>query len=621
MAESIRETLLADRYRYVKPLGRGGFAQTFLAEDTYQSGNPWCVIKQLKPRSDEPDTLATAKRLFRGEAQTLSRLGNHELIPSLLDRFEQDDDFYLVQEYIEGQTLDQELIDSGRLSEASVVAILQDILQVLAFVHQQNVIHRDIKPSNIIRRSKDGKLVLIDFGAVKEVSARVTNDLGEASLTIAIGSPGYMPNEQIAGNPRFSSDIYAVGAIGIRALTGIHPRHLSANLLTSEIIWRDEATQVSLELAAILDRMVRYDFRDRYPTAVEALSALESLPKQRTTSGLPSQRASETTPVPVDREIHPPPTDPPRRTQPASKPQPSQSRTRLGSTVIPPTLTQIEFLKPRSLLAIFAATGVGAALLMTKTFVFPQSGNRSANNQGILARILSDESAPPSPKSALTGKSTPAPASSAEKSPLPPDSPAATSSPSTPESSAAELLSQAHDLREVGEYENAIAAYERVLESKPDIAQAHWGRCYSLNKLQRVTEALAACERAIALKPNYPEALWSKGYALDRQQRHQDALRSFEQAIALKPDYAEAWSNRGAVLLELNRSAESVEAFDKATAIDPDYAEAWANRGAALWSLGRYDEAIASIDKALKIQPDYQNALNLRQQAREEMGR
>jgi serine/threonine-protein kinase len=273
------ETILAGHYQIVRHLGGGGFGQTFLAKDTHLPGEPLCVVKQLKPKTTDKATLETAKRLFDREAQTLYRLGDHDQLPRLLAHFEQDDEFYLVQDYIEGQPLDRELAERKQLNEATVLPLVQDILEVLVFVHQQNVIHRDIKPANLIRRSKDGKIVLIDFGAVKEVSAQVRSGFGQTTLTVAIGSPGYMPSEQVAGRPHFSSDIFAVGMVCLQALTGMNPKELPHDSLTGEFscsLFKDR-TPVSPGFAAILDKMVRYDYRQRYQSAMEALQALEQL--------------------------------------------------------------------------------------------------------------------------------------------------------------------------------------------------------------------------------------------------------------------------------------------------------------------------------------------------------
>ncbi len=267
---------LGGRYQILKQLRKGGFGFTFLAEDTQRPGNPKCVVKQLQPIVPDPNTLREAQRLFQKEAEILETLGNHDQIPRLLAHFEENQEFYLVQEFIAGHDLSAELPLSQQMSEAFVIKLLQEILEVLAFVHRHGVIHRDIKPSNI-RRRIDGKIVLIDFGSVKQISTQVVNFQKQTAFTIAIGTPGYLPSEQATGHPQFSSDVYAVGIIGIQALTGISPVQLLKDFFTHEIIWYNHA-QVSSELAMILDKMVRYDFRQRYQSAVEALQALRELP-------------------------------------------------------------------------------------------------------------------------------------------------------------------------------------------------------------------------------------------------------------------------------------------------------------------------------------------------------
>ncbi|HBQ99097.1 MAG TPA: serine/threonine protein kinase, partial [Cyanobacteria bacterium UBA11691] len=158
--------VLAGHYQIEQELGQGGFGKTFLARDHHLPGHPLCVVKQLKPQLDDPDALKVAKRLFTTEAQILQRLGEHPQIPRLLAFFEQEEEFYLVQEYIQGHELASEIGEGQPWQEDRAIALLRDILTPLDFVHQQGVIHRDLKPSNIIRRSLDNQLVLIDFGAV-----------------------------------------------------------------------------------------------------------------------------------------------------------------------------------------------------------------------------------------------------------------------------------------------------------------------------------------------------------------------------------------------------------------------------------------------------------------------
>ncbi|MBX9256377.1 protein kinase [Desmonostoc muscorum CCALA 125] len=263
--------LLDHRYQIIRVLATGGFGQTYIAEDTRRPGNPICVVKHLKPGTD-PRVFATAKRLFNSEAETLEKLGHHDQIPRLLAYFDENQEFYLVQEYIEGHTLAEELLPGKRWSESQVIQLLQEVLEILEFVHRQGVIHRDIKPDNIIRRASDNKFVLVDFGAVKQLRTQMVTAGGQPSATVVIGTPGYMPTEQGQGKPRPNSDIYSLGIIAIQALTGLPATELQEDPETGEIIWRHSVT-VNHHLAAVLTKMVRYHFKDRYQSATEALQA------------------------------------------------------------------------------------------------------------------------------------------------------------------------------------------------------------------------------------------------------------------------------------------------------------------------------------------------------------
>ena len=279
---------IGSRYKIIQPLCEGGFGTTYLAEDIQSPHNQQCVVKQLHSDAEDPEFLAIARRMFIKEAQTLAKLGKHAQIPHLLAYFEEEGEFYLVQQYIRGATLTHELTedfeDSGKgdrqWSEVEVIELLQDLLQILDFVHQNGVIHRDVKPDNLIRRTLDGKLVLVDFGTVKEVM--LTQYKGISS-TVSVGTQGYMPNEQARGKPRFASDIYAAGMIAIQALTGVFPLDLPEDR-QGEIIWQDRA-KCSPLLGEIVSKMVRYHFKDRYHSAREILTNL-AIAKERLANGL-----------------------------------------------------------------------------------------------------------------------------------------------------------------------------------------------------------------------------------------------------------------------------------------------------------------------------------------------
>lgn len=172
------QLLLRNRYRVTKSLGQGGFGATFLSQDEALPGEPSCVIKQLRPSGTAPHVLQMARELFEREAATLGKIGNHPQVPRLLDYFEDRENFYLVQEYVHGSTIQQEVKRNGISSEVGVKQFLSEILPLLQYIHSQKVIHRDIKPANLIRRAQDARLVLIDFGAVKNQ----VNQIGRAHV-------------------------------------------------------------------------------------------------------------------------------------------------------------------------------------------------------------------------------------------------------------------------------------------------------------------------------------------------------------------------------------------------------------------------------------------------------
>lgn len=291
------------RYYVVRQLGRGGVGVTFLAQDQ-QCFDSQCVVKQLKPKTVNPETLAIARRLFNREAEIMNRLGHCDRIPRLLAYFEQNNDFFLVQELIEGHDLSQEIIAGQSWSESQTIALLQDTLEVLLIVQQHSVIHRDLKPSNLMRRRQDEKIILIDFGSVKQVSTQIIDAAGQVKQTVAVGTKSYMPMEQMMGHPGFYSDIYALGIIAIQALTGKSPTEFAIDN-RGEIIWRNQLNSRAYQprFLDILDRMVRYRFQERYKSAGIVLSDLKQLE-------LTKNNLEQTVIVPQRKSVPPEPTQP-----------------------------------------------------------------------------------------------------------------------------------------------------------------------------------------------------------------------------------------------------------------------------------------------------------------------
>jgi serine/threonine protein kinase len=272
--------LLTGRYLILKTLGAGGFSETYLARDKYLPHHPLCVVKCLKVSSNSTISLETAQRLFAAEAQILDQLGQeHAQIPKLLAFCREQDQIYQVQEYIDGENLGEWTSQGQALSAEGAIELLTQVLPILDYIHSRQVIHHDIKPSNLQRQRQDGKIVLIDFGAASLASGGNAAGTGSATseeASLAIGTPGYMPEEQEAGASRFNSDLYALGISVIQLLTGVHPQRLQRDPITGELDWHGFLADRPLEpkLVEILDRMVQVHPRDRYQRAVDALSDL-----------------------------------------------------------------------------------------------------------------------------------------------------------------------------------------------------------------------------------------------------------------------------------------------------------------------------------------------------------
>lgn len=296
--------LLRGRYRVIKLLSNeGGFGRTYLAEDIDKL-NESCVVKQLAPKVHETLALKKAVELFKEEAKQLQQLGQHHQIPTLLAYFEQNNYLFLVQQYIDGQNLLQELHQQGIYSESKIRNFLLDLLPVLEFIHKRAVIHRDIKPQNIIRRNSDGRLVLIDFGASKQLSATVQTKIGTS-----IGSHGYTPMEQMQDGKAYpASDLFSLGATCFHLLTGIPPSKLWMQHGYSWVTnWRQYLNQKGQsgtnldrqKLGKVLDRLLKIDVQQRYQSVNEVLKDLSPQSSQSLSSTIISAASSSHISLPL----------------------------------------------------------------------------------------------------------------------------------------------------------------------------------------------------------------------------------------------------------------------------------------------------------------------------------
>ncbi|MEG3986017.1 tetratricopeptide repeat protein [Microcoleus sp. S28C3] len=562
----MQETILGGRYKIIRRLGGGGFGQAYLAVDTQLPGTPQCVVKQLKPQTAD---LATARRLFDREATTLHKLGQgHDQIPRLFAHFEENEEFYLVEDYYEGETLGEELQRLKRFREPQAIALLQDILSILKYVHSHNVIHRDIKPSNIIRRKRDGKLTLIDFGVVKLLGFANLSGLQTNAETVAVSTYGYTPPEQQNGHPRLNSDIYALGVTAIKALTGKDIRDLQINLHN----WREQV-QVSDELAAILDKMVRLDFQQRYQSVEEVLADLEAMVaefNQATQVRETQVRETQAQPTQV-RETQARPT----ALRPAPTPAPAPIAPTKGFTFKPWHLVAIA--------AVVTAALLGGWKLYEPNFYLQQAKQQLDKYQ---------------PEKALDTFQR-----------------LIDSKPNDPQA----WRGRGDALLALGRYERALSAYDKALQLQPNDAKTLNKKGETLYELQRYQEALDTHEQALKAADNDPEAWYGKGRAFIGLKRYEDALTAFDKAREMKPQSPSVWYSKGIALEYLNRRPEALKIYEEAVATydeqlkaNPNNLKGWVERGSVLSKLGRFNDVLDSAEKALKANPDFYPALVLK---------
>ena len=498
------DELIGGRYRVIDCLRTTGFCETYVAEDTHLPGDPppRCVVKKLQPQSNEEFVLETARRLFDNEAKVLYKLNGHRQIPRLLAHLEVEKEFYLVQEYIEGKDLSHAEIVPGKVwQEAKVKRLLIDVLKILSFVHQNNVIHRDIKPSNLIRRESDGKIFLIDFGAVKEITNMTLTEGQGNVLTVAIGTPGYMASEQQRGDPRFNSDIYALGMTAVQAITGSHPDQLPRDRDTGEIKWRDYAPDCSEDLARVLDKMVRNDFVQRYKNASEALEDI------RNPQDVNLEDLNKPKPIPAPYP-------------PVAK---TSSSKRLLLFVVLPLSLGLLMLTPKIWKAVQALKfyNEGNALIeggeyetsisafdkaLSYRSDFAQAWTNRGFAQGKLSRHLEKFS------------------SCVQATDVAPD------------------FAEAWNCRglarfDLKQYEKALEEYNKAIAVDADFYRGWFNKGQVLLKLGQPREAENATREVLRIKPDYFLAWTQLCRALYDQQRYQDAKAHCEESLKINPDY------------------------------------------------------------------------------------
>jgi tetratricopeptide (TPR) repeat protein len=543
--------LLDARYRILAVLSVEELTQTYLVEDTNIPSSKF-VLKQLQPVNKNDQDVKMLGSLFTSEAQKLEKLSQEDnQIQKLVAYFEENKEFYLVQEFIPGKSLAEEILLGTPLEAEEVINILSEILKILGFIHSHKVIHQDIKPHNIIRRESDKKLVLINFGSIKEV------------VTTIVGNLEYIPVEQLNGNTQYNSDIYALGIVAIAALTGLTVNEIATlpsnkNLLTGEIVWCQKMPQINRELAKIIDKMVRFDYRKRYQSATEVLNDLDQLKS------------------------------PEYEEKPQKPKKPWLILTGIASFIslgaaawlllIPKPVVDSKALFQEGIQKYENGNYKEAVKDFTQVISANPQDAKAYNRRGDAFYRLGDYQQAYSDSSKATELN-------------PKDGNA--------------YYDRAFSAYELGKYKESVADHSKAITLNAKNPYSYYGRGLAYIKLLNHKAAIADFSKAIALQPKYTDAYVQRGILRRRLRERSAAIEDFDKAIEINPDDPKAYLQRGLTQFAENQKYAAIKDYNKAIELNPKYLEAYLHRGDVYSDFGKNLQATEDYNHVLELNPKF----------------
>ncbi len=610
------ERLLNQRYQFIKTLGSNQLGQTHLVGDTHLPGHPRCVVKQLKLPGNNPKTLEFSLILLNKKAETLKTIGAHPQIPKLLDYFEEGQSFYLVEEFIVGSSLREEMESNPQWSESAAIALLEEVLNILAFVHSRGLIHRSIKPSNLIRRKSDDRMVLTGFGIFKEIGTQVMRSQQQLLKAHSNGSVVYVSPEQDQGQAHFNSDLYSLGIIGIQLLTGQSLLELSTLRGKSILDWPD-GVKISPEFIEILNKMVDPDTKQRYQLATSVLEDLAALkPGKLSATLVRSESAKLVSPEVTSPAVgDSPPVSMPPRPEPKRYLLPLSvavgsvvlvlvalasshfSRARLGGGEIKQAQSHVEAGKVEEALRVYAEAIAkqpqNGQAYYDRGMLYKQLGNLEAAladlTQAILLQTQVQEAYYQRGNIRLElGDRQGARADYTQVIDLDPNFVNA-------------YINRGSVLSELGDDKGAILDFTQALKIDPTLSAAYLNRCLSWSNVGDQNRAIADCTEAINLEPTDGFAYQNRGLARRKQRDIQGAIEDYNIAIRLDPGDPVPYHNRGLTRLDLGDFPGAIADFTRAIERKPDFALAYYDRGLAYRQTNQVDQAIADFQKTTQL--------------------
>lgn len=566
--------LLRDRFKVIKPLGRGGFGNTYLAEDTDRL-NESCVVKKLTYQAKEAWEQQKAVDMFASEAQQLKQLGHHPQIPKLTAYFQEGQHLFLVQQYVDGLNLIELLEKEGAFSEQKIRQVLLDVLPVLQSLHEQGVIHRDLKPDNIMRR-QDGKHVLIDFGVAKLLKQTA---MAHAGVGTIVGSPGYASPEQIQrGRATPVGDLYGLGSSCFHLLSHVSPYHLSLefNYLWSEN-WQQYVSQpLSLELRNIFDKLLQIEPAQRYQSAGEVLQDLKAAPALL-------QQGKITLPT--------------RFSLPSRVPQMSGKMWAAISTLSLVGLGGIGYVAIRANDTVSVSPMSRAEALLRKGY----EKYREGEYEGAIAAY--DESIRLDAKNAdAFNERGLAQYGLKDYQAALADYDQALKLDSRHSDAYGNRGLAKHALQD---YQAAVKDYNQAIRLNSQYAYVFHNRGLSKYNLKDLQGALSDYDQALRIDPKRADTLRSRGRTYYELSNYRAALTDYDAAIQLDGENANAYNGRGHVKGKLGDSQGALADFDKAIQLDDQLVDAYNSRGLAKYNRRNYQEAFQDYNTAIRLDPNY----------------
>jgi tetratricopeptide (TPR) repeat protein len=545
--------LLDARYQIVQLLGTNSVEESYLAEDTNNLDAEYCVIKKLKFINPSEQTISNARQLFISEADKLRQVAQSpSQIQKLIAYFEADKEFYLVQEYVVGNSLAEEIFIGKPIHQNRVIHILLDVLETLIFAHSRGITHGNIKLTNIIRRNLDSKLVLTDFHGAKQVIVR------------NFKTPEYVPMEQLHGHCQLNSDIYALGIIAIAALTGLPVHQIAGtdspkNSLTGEIVWRKYSKQVSPKLVQIINKMVRLNYRHRYQTAFSLLSDLRKLKN-------PQYQYQAENLQKIKFIIA------------AGLASSLVAGIFAWMQVYPGDIDHAKIFYEQGLINYQQTKYKDAIQKFSKAIQVNPNFAQAYNQRGnAYYRLHNYEKSQ---------------ADSSEAIRLNPRDVNA-------------YYDRGFSLYTLGNYNGAIADYNQAIQLNPNSANFYYARGLARSKIKEKQAAIEDLNKALAINPQYAEAYLERGTIYRRQGLKLQAVKDLDRAVELQPENPEFYYQRGLANYKLNQKFAARKDFTKVLELSPNHIQAYLSRADVYSDLTDPQKAYADLNQALLLDPKY----------------